>query len=68
MRQLRENPGDFYMNKLNEDAEECRTIFADLMGCDQNEVALVENTSMGCNIAFDIIELPIAGNVVFDQY
>ena len=68
MRQLRENPGDFYMNELNQDAEECRTMFAQLMGCDQDEVALVENTSMGCNIAFDMIELPMIGNVVFDQY
>ncbi len=68
MRQLRENPGDFYMNKLNQDAEECRTMFAHLMGCDQDEVALVENTSVGCNIAFDLIELPMSGNVVFDQY
>lgn len=68
MRQLRENPGDFYMNELNQDAEECRTMFAQLMGCDQDEVALVENTSVGCNIAFDLIELPMSGNVVFDQY
>ena len=68
MRQLRENPGDFYMNELNQAAEECRAMFAQLMGCDQDEVALVENTSVGCNIAFDLIELPIAGNVVFDQY
>ena len=68
VRQLRENPGDFYMNELNQDAEECRAMFAHLMGCDQDEVALVENTSVGCNIAFDLIELPMAGNVVFDQY
>ena len=65
---LSEDPDDMYVNGLDADASDCRRMFAQLTGCDDGEVAIVESTSAGCNIAFDLIDPVAGGNVVFDDF
>jgi len=65
---LSEDPDDMYVNGLDADASDCRRMFAQLTGCDEDEVAIVESTSAGCNIAFDLIDPVARGNVVFDDF
>ena len=65
---LSNDPDDLYVNCLDADASDCRRMFARLMGCDENEVAIVESTSSGLNIAFDLINQVPGGNVVFDDF
>ena len=64
---LSNDPDDLYVNGLDADASDCRRMFAQLMGCDQDEVAIVEGTSAGSNIAFDLINPLAGGSVVFDD-
>ena len=65
---LTQDPDDLYVNGLDNDASDCRRMFAQLTGCNEDEVAIVESTSAGCNIAFDLIEPVAGGNVVFDDF
>ena len=53
---LSNDPDDLYVHGLDSDASDCRRMFAELLGCDQDEVAIVESTSAGSNIACDLID------------
>ena len=62
------DPDMLYAQDLKTDFDEVRRLFAQLMGADEGEVAIVESTSDGTNIAIDLID-PIPGsNVVFDEW
>ena len=65
---LSEDPDDLYVNGLDSDASDCRRLFAQLTGSNEDEVAIVESTSAGCNIACDLIEPRAGGNVVSDDF
>ena len=65
---LTNDPDDLYVNGLDADASDCRRMFAELMGCDEGEVAIVESTSAGTAIAIDLIPPRPGANVVFDDF
>ena len=65
---LSNDPDDLFVNGLDADASDCRRMFAQLMGCDEDEVAVVDSTSAGSNIAIDLINPVAGGNVVFDDF
>ena len=53
---LSNDPDDMYANGLDADASDCRRMFAELMGCDEDEVAVVNSTSEGSAVSIDVIE------------
>ena len=65
---LRNDPDDMYANGLDADASDCRRMFAELMGCDEGEVAIVSSTGEGSSIAIDLIPPRPGANVVLDDF
>ncbi len=59
---------DLYNNSLNEEADKARRLFAGLIGADEDEVAIVDSTGAGSNLAVELIEPREGGNVVFDEW
>ena len=59
---------DLYNNSLNEEADKARRLFAGLIGADEDEVAIVDSTGAGSNLAVELIEPCEGGNVVFDEW
>ena len=59
--------GDLY-GRLDEDIDRVRRLFAGLIGADEDEVAIVDSTGAGANLAVELIEPPKSGNVVFDEW
>ena len=62
------DPDDLYVTGLDADASDCRRMFAELMGCDEDEVAIVNSTSEGSAISIDVIDPRPGSNVVFDDF
>lgn len=59
---------DLYLHTEDE-MQECRRLFAKLLGADTDEVAMVESTSAGSNLAVDLLTpAPKGSNVVFDEW
>ncbi|MDP6402619.1 MAG: aminotransferase class V-fold PLP-dependent enzyme [SAR202 cluster bacterium] len=65
---LTTDPSLLYLQDLKTDFIEVRRLFALLMGADEDEIAVVESTSSGTNIAVDLIDVTPGGNVVFDEW
>jgi selenocysteine lyase/cysteine desulfurase len=61
-------PALLYAQDLATDFIAVRRLFARLMGADQDEIAIVESTSDGTNIAVDLMGVSPGGNVVFDEW
>ena len=59
--------GDLY-GRLDEDMDRARGLFAGLIGADEDEVAIVDSTGAGANLAVELIDPPESGNVVFDEW
>ena len=59
---------DLYNNRLNDEADKARRLFAGLIGADEDEVAIVDSTGAGSNLAVELIEPREGGNVVFDEW
>ncbi|MBM3944348.1 MAG: aminotransferase class V-fold PLP-dependent enzyme [SAR202 cluster bacterium] len=68
MDDITNDPDGLYLH--TEDAmHECRALFAKLMGADKDEIAFVESTSAGSNLAVDMLTpAPNGKNVVLDDY
>jgi selenocysteine lyase/cysteine desulfurase len=62
------DPDLLYSQDLRTDFVEVRRLFAQLMGADEGEVAIVESTSDGTNIGIDLIDPVPGANVVFDEW
>ena len=58
---------DLY-GRLREEQDIVRGLFAELIGASADEVAIVESTGMGSNLAVEMIEPRAGGNVVFDEW
>ena len=54
--------------RLSEHVEAARTLYARLIGADQDEVAVVDSTGAGSNLAVELTDLKHGGNVVFDEW
>ena len=65
---LARDPDDLYVSGLDADASDCRRMFAELMGCDGDEVAIINSTSEGSAISIDVIPPRPGANVVFDDF
>lgn len=65
---LSDDPGLLYLQDLATDFIEVRRLFASLVGADEDEIAVVESTSAGTNIAIDLLDITPGGNVVFDEW
>lgn len=62
------DPDELYFH-TEEAMHECRGLFAQLLGADADEVAFVESTSAGSNLAVDLLTPTSDGkNVVLDAY
>ena len=62
---LTNDPGELY-RRAREDFDLVRKLFADLVGADEDEIAITDCTGAGSNLAVELID-PIPGsNVVFD--
>ena len=59
--------GDLY-GRLHEEQDEVRRLFAGLIGADVDEVAVLDSTGSGENLAVEMIPVPAHGNVVFDEW
>ena len=59
---------DLYANSLQEEAGRARRLFAGLIGADESEVAILDSTGAGSNLAVELIEPRDGGNVVFDEW
>ena len=59
---------DLYANSLQEEAGKARRLFAGLIGADESEVAILDSTGAGSNLAVELIEPRDGGNVVFDEW
>lgn len=46
----------------------CRRKFAELVGAEESEIAIADNTSRGSNLIVEMIEAPPGSNVVVDEY
>ncbi|MDA1188370.1 MAG: aminotransferase class V-fold PLP-dependent enzyme [Chloroflexi bacterium] len=68
MKWVTQDPDGLYLH--TEDAmHDCRALFAKLVGADADEIAFVESTSAGSNLAVDMLTpAPKGSNVVFDEY
>ena len=60
------DPGDLY-RRTHEDFVVVRKLFADLIGADEDEVAITDSTGTGSNLAVEMIEPRPGANVVFDE-
>lgn len=58
---------DLY-GRLHEEQDEVRRLFAGLIGADMDEVAVLDSTGSGENLAVEMIPIPAHGNVVFDEW
>ena len=58
---------DLY-GRLREEQDIVRGLFAELIGASADEIAIVESTGMGSNLAVEMIEPRAGGNVVFDEW
>ncbi len=58
---------DLY-GRLREEQDAVRGLFADLIGASTDEIAIVESTGMGSNLAVEMIEPRRGANVVFDEW
>jgi cysteine desulfurase/selenocysteine lyase len=58
---------DLY-GRLHEEQDEVRRLFAGLIGADMDEVAVLDSTGSGENLAVEMIPIPARGNVVFDEW
>ena len=58
---------DLY-GRLDEELTVARRLFAGLIGADEDEVALVDSTGAGSNLAVELIGPREGGNVVFDEW
>jgi selenocysteine lyase/cysteine desulfurase len=58
---------DLY-GRLHEEQDEVRRLFAGLIGADMDEVAVLDSTGTGENLAVEMIPIPPRGNVVFDEW
>ena len=63
---LSRNPADVY-KRLREDFYRVRGLFAELIGADEDEVAITDCTGAGSNLAVEMIAHAECGNVVFDE-
>ena len=54
--------------RLDEHLLAARGLFAGLIGADLDEVAVVDSTGAGSNLAVEMTELGDGGNVVFDEW
>ena len=54
--------------RLREEFDEVRRLFAGLIGADEDEVAIVDTTGAGSDLAIEMIEPRRGGNVVFDEW
>ena len=59
--------GDLYGHQY-EELEVVRRLFAGLIGADEDEVAVVDSTGAGSNLAVELIGPLEGGNVVFDEW
>jgi cysteine desulfurase/selenocysteine lyase len=58
---------DLY-GRLHEEQDEVRRLFAGLIGAEMDEVAVLDSTGSGENLAVEMIPIPAHGNVVFDEW
>ena len=65
-KELAHDPADLY-SRLREEYNRVRGLFAELIGADEDEVAITDCTGTGSNLAVDLIELRDGGNIVFDE-
>jgi len=61
------NPSDYYHHSVHT-ATEVKHLFARLMHCDHDEIAITENTSSAINIATDLLRAKPGDNVVVDDF
>ena len=58
---------DLY-GRVNDELTAARRLFAGLIGADEDEVAVVDSTGAGSNLAVELIGPKDSGNVVFDEW
>jgi len=58
----------FLYAHYHEEWDYCRRRFADVIGADVAEVAIVDNTSRASNLAADMIDAQAGANVVVDEF
>ena len=63
---LAHDPADVY-KRLREEFYRVRGLFAELIGADEDEVAITDCTGAGSNLAVEMIAPAERGNVVFDE-
>lgn len=61
------DPAHLYAH-YHEEWDHCRRRFADVVGADAAEVAIVDNTSRASNLAVAMIDAPAGANVVVDEF
>lgn len=54
--------------RIQEELSRVRALFACLIGAKDEEVAVLDSTGMGSNLAVEMIDVPVHGNVVFDEW
>lgn len=54
--------------EYEEEWDLCRKKFAELVGAEESEIALTDNTSRGSNLTVEMIGAPPGSNVVVDEY
>ena len=62
---LTNDPGELYRH-TREDFDIVRKLFADLIGADEDEIAVTDSTGAGSNLAVELIDPVPGSNVVFD--
>ena len=62
------DPIEVYNHRLSEASDAARKLFAGLIGANEDEVAIVDSTGAGSNLAVEMIESHPGGNVVFDEW
>lgn len=65
--ELSGDPAELY-GRLNDQVDIARGLFAGLIGADEDEIAVLDSTGAGSNLAVELIEPRIGGNVVFDEW
>lgn len=58
---------DLY-GRLRDEQNVVKGLFAELIGANSDEIAIVESTGMGSNLAVEMIEPCAGSNVVFDEW
>ena len=54
--------------RIHEEQGRVRALFAGLIGAEVDEVAVLDSTGTGSNLAVELIDVPNHGNVVFDEW